>query len=144
MDRRRPIPARVWGVAVLAALLLGAALFLRFRASSVRAAYEALAAQTPVVTMSPPPLAFRPVAALLRVGSIGPEVMELQRRLAELGYYQGDIDGKYYAASEGAVKLFQAQHGLDADGIAGEATLRILMGPDAKPRGAAGTTPTLP
>ena len=102
------------------------------RSAQVRKAYQVLAATTPAPSAAPPSLSYHAQAPLLRVGSIGPEVILLQKRLIELGYYSGEADGKYYEGTAGAVKNFQVQNGLDADGIAGEMTLRVLSGQEAK------------
>lgn len=64
-----------------------------------------------------------PTAVLLRVGVEGDEVKRLQQRLKELGYYTGEVDGQYGQGTAQAVVLFQNQHGLDGDGMAGEKTL---------------------
>jgi N-acetylmuramoyl-L-alanine amidase len=59
-------------------------------------------------------------------GSRGPEVAELQKRLSMLGYVVGSIDGIYGRQTEARVRLFQKEHGLSADGIAGVRTIREL------------------
>jgi len=63
-----------------------------------------------------------PTALLLKLGVKGDEVTRLQQRLQELGYYTGEVDGQYGPGTQEAVVRFQQQHGLDADGIAGEST----------------------
>lgn len=95
--------------------------------------FETLNNTTPEPTLAPPALAFRPTDPLFRVGSIGPEVIALQQRLSDLGYYQGELDGKYYEGTQAAVKVFQAQNNLEADGIAGQKTLLVLNSQEAKP-----------
>ena len=67
----------------------------------------------------------------LQNGSNGYLVTELQKRLTELGYYSGAIDGDFGPGTEAAVKAFQAQSGLTADGIAGAYTQQALYSPDA-------------
>ncbi len=69
-----------------------------------------------------------PVAytAVLRQGSSGGEVKEVQRRLKNWGYYFGEVDGIYGPATVAAVKSFQRKNGLTADGIAGKATFAAL------------------
>ena len=60
--------------------------------------------------------------SVLRSGSSGDAVEQLQKKLKELGYYTGAVDGSYGAGTVNAVKEFQQVNGLKADGIAGEAT----------------------
>ena len=64
--------------------------------------------------------------AVLRQGSNGGEVKELQRRLKEWGYYNGAVDGIYGMGTVEAVKAFQKKNGLKADGIAGIETYKAL------------------
>lgn len=53
-------------------------------------------------------------------------VKQLQHLLAYLGYYVGNIDGIWGTGSKTACKAFQKDFGLDADGIAGDATQKAL------------------
>ncbi len=130
-------------IKILAALLMVAVIIvLLIQIRNTRQEYDRLAALTPEPTLSPPDLAFTQGDVLLRVGSIGPEVMELQKRLQELGYYDGIIDGKYYAGTEAAVLAFQTQHQLTADGMAGTLTLSLLSSPDAQPKSSASPAPS--
>ena len=64
--------------------------------------------------------------AVLRQGSKGGEVKEVQRRLKQWGYYNGSVDGIYGAKTVEAVKNFQRKNGLTADGIAGKSTYEAL------------------
>ena len=64
--------------------------------------------------------------AVLRQGSTGGEVKEVQRRLKMWGYYSGEVDGIYGSKTVEAVKYFQRKNGLTADGIAGKATFAAL------------------
>ena len=73
-----------------------------------------------------------PTAMLLKVGVKGDEVTRLQQRLQELGYYNGEVDGQYGPGTAEAVRAFQTQHGLDSDGIAGEATRARVYAQDAQ------------
>lgn len=57
----------------------------------------------------------------MNVGSRGELVTELQEALVALGY-PVDTDGVFGPGTGAAVKKFQADHGLAADGIAGERT----------------------
>ena len=71
---------------------------------------------------------------VLRMGSTGSDVSDLQARLMELGYYSGSIDGKYAADTVAAVTEFQNRHGLTADGIAGRQTQDTLYSGAALPK----------
>ena len=63
---------------------------------------------------------------LSKVGSRGEEVKAIQQELKDRGLYQGSVDGIFGPATEEAVKKFQRQQGLSADGIAGPQTLKKL------------------
>ncbi len=86
---------------------------------------------TPVPTPTPTPVPTPDITPnttykTIQVGDKGDGVQTLQRRLAELGYYTGDIDGRYGNQTRRAVERFQYYHGLSADGIAGKRTLTVL------------------
>ncbi|MBQ2956957.1 MAG: peptidoglycan-binding protein [Clostridia bacterium] len=70
------------------------------------------------------------LADALKYGSEGDAVAELQQRLAELGFYTGEIDGRFDSGTRNAVKLFQRANGLDDDGIAGDGTQQKLAQDD--------------
>lgn len=63
---------------------------------------------------------------LSRLGSRGDEVRSIQKKLKELGYYSGSVDGIYGSNTQNAVKAFQRNCGLTVDGIAGPKTLLYL------------------
>ncbi len=65
-------------------------------------------------------------AAVLRQGSKGDEVKEVQRRLKLWGYYDGGVDGVFGKATRSAVIYFQKKNGLTADGVVGKATYKAL------------------
>ncbi len=65
-------------------------------------------------------------AAVLKQGSSGDTVKELQRRLKRWGYYSGSVDGVFGAATKKAVVAFQKKNGLTADGVVGKATFAAL------------------
>lgn len=71
---------------------------------------------------------------VLRVGSTGSDVSDLQARLTELGYYTGVIDGKYASGTREAIVEFQTRNGLEADGIAGRQTQDLLYSSSAQPK----------
>ncbi|MDR2006289.1 MAG: C40 family peptidase [Acidaminococcales bacterium] len=62
----------------------------------------------------------------------GGPVEALQKRLQEIGYYRGPIDGIFGSATFNAVFMFQTVNGLTIDGIAGADTIRTLNLPDAE------------
>ncbi|SKB12833.1 Endopeptidase, cell wall lytic activity [Planktothrix sp. PCC 11201] len=59
-------------------------------------------------------------------GDSGRNVKHLQNRLADLGYFNANSTGYYGKLTASAVKSFQYNCGLSADGIAGPATLAAL------------------
>ena len=65
-------------------------------------------------------------AAVLRQGSKGGEVKEVQRRLKLWGYYKGSVDGVFGAGTRSAVVAFQKKNGLTADGVVGKTTYKAL------------------
>lgn len=63
----------------------------------------------------------------LRAGYSGQDVLTVQRRLKELGYYTGTLDGIYGRGSISAVLAFQRNNKLTADGLAGKSTFKVLF-----------------
>ena len=79
----------------------------------------------------------------LQVGFKGSsEVRRLQKRLKELGYYNGSVDGDFGKGTEAAVKAFQKDNGLSADGKAGAKTLEKLYSRNALTKKQANATAT--
>ncbi len=66
------------------------------------------------------------VYTLSKLGSRGDEVRQIQKKLKELGFYKGSVDGIYGTSTKKAVTAFQKSCGITADGIAGSKTLRFL------------------
>lgn len=66
------------------------------------------------------------VHTISKIGSRGNEVRQIQKKLRELGYYKGSVDGIYGTGTQKAVKSFQKNCGITADGIAGPKTLKYL------------------
>jgi len=62
----------------------------------------------------------------LTLDSQGPAVSQLQKDLAELGYYKGSIDGWFGPKTMEAVKSFQKANGLKVDGLVGPKTKAAL------------------
>lgn len=69
----------------------------------------------------------------LRYKDQGEDVRYIQQRLSLLGYFDGDINGKYRSSTKQAVKNFQRLNGLHEDGICGPDTQAMLFSPDAVP-----------
>ncbi len=63
----------------------------------------------------------------LAKGSSGAKVRQLQERLTELGYYENSISGSFQGNTRNAVKAFQEQNGLNADGVVGEETWNAIF-----------------
>ena len=81
--------------------------------------------------------------AVMRLNNTGEKVGTLQTKLAELGYYTGEINRKYDEATRKAVTAFQKKNGLKADGVAGGETQNVLFGSGALAANATATpTPT--
>jgi peptidoglycan hydrolase-like protein with peptidoglycan-binding domain len=62
----------------------------------------------------------------LQEGSKGVAVRGLQRMLITRGFEPGEIDGRFGPKTEGAVRQFQSDQGLDVDGIVGPKTWDAL------------------
>lgn len=62
----------------------------------------------------------------LKYESLGADVVQLQNKLKELGYLEGRADGFFNRDTEQAVKRFQHDRGLKADGIVNTKTLNLL------------------
>lgn len=84
-----------------------------------------------VMRVTPDPNATKAPASL-KYGSQGSEVSRLQQRLKDLGYYSGQVDGKFGNGTRTALKQFQQQHGLTADGILGSRTSALLYSDEAQ------------
>ncbi len=67
------------------------------------------------------------------IGDRGALIEGYQKRLAELGYAVGAVDGIYGSLLRSAVLTFQAENGLVTDGKIGPLTRAALNKPDAKP-----------
>lgn len=82
----------------------------------------------PIPSPTPAP---DPKPPTLRKGSSGEYVTLVQTKLIQLGYAEYlmpyGIDGKFGARTESAVKAFQRDRGLKADGIVGEKTFAALQ-----------------
>ena len=64
--------------------------------------------------------------SVLKEGMTGDNVLKLQQRLSNLGYYQGVPDGSFGSATRSAVESYQSANNFTVDGIAGTGTLSAL------------------
>ncbi|NLB90520.1 MAG: hypothetical protein GX786_04805 [Clostridiales bacterium] len=78
-----------------------------------------------MLAVTPDPSAPTPSPAplLLKNGSSGDQVVHLQNRLHQLGFYFGEIDGQFGEGTKEAVMWFQQQHHLAVDGLVGSDTM---------------------
>ena len=60
-------------------------------------------------------------------GSSGKYVTQIQERMRDLGYYEGNISGSFQGHTRNAVKAFQTRNGLNADGVVGQETWDALF-----------------
>jgi len=77
---------------------------------------------TTTTTTEPPPAP----SPWLAQGAEGDEVLALQQRLTELGYWLGAPDGAFGSATHHAVVALQKVAGIARDGVVGPATLDAL------------------
>ena len=83
----------------------------------------------------------------LQNGSKGTLVKEVQKRLKELGYYEGDITGNYKSKTINAVRSLQKQNGMETSGVVNEETWNLIFNdahvvlPGATPRPTPEPTP---
>ncbi len=64
--------------------------------------------------------------AVLKRGSSGSQVKQVQQKLKNWGYYTGKVDGIYGSQTKKAVEYFQRKNGLTVDGIVGKKTFEAL------------------
>ena len=95
--------------------------------------YVQAVVNTPAPTSTPKPspvptidITPNPDYKTIRVGDNGEDVRAMQEKLAQYGYYEGELDGRFGNQTRRAVEAFQYQHGLSVDGIAGQRTLTVL------------------
>lgn len=85
---------------------------------------------TPPTTAPPPPTTPEPTVPpapdVLRRGASGAAVSDLEARLAELGYWTGEVDGTFDAETHHAVVALQKAAGIGRDGVVGPETRAAL------------------
>jgi peptidoglycan hydrolase-like protein with peptidoglycan-binding domain len=65
---------------------------------------------------------------VLKQGMSGPEVLRVQQRLQELGFFSGTPRGNFGEMTEAAVRAFQETNGLAVDGVVGPSTWGPCLG----------------
>ena len=63
---------------------------------------------------------------LLKEGSSGPLVKQLQQILQDKGFNPGNLDGVFGLGTKAAVRAFQKANGIEADGLVGQQTWNAL------------------
>ena len=63
----------------------------------------------------------------LSKGDRGDQVLLIQQRLSDLGYYSGKLDGVFGTGTKAAVKAFQGAYRLKQDGVVGVQTFSALF-----------------
>ena len=82
---------------------------------------------SPSASISPSaPASPAPKPQKLKTGANGTKVLALQRRLAELGYWNGKADGAFGSLTQQAVYALQKAAGLGRDGVVGPKTQKAL------------------
>lgn len=72
------------------------------------------------------PLPCGSLAATIIKGDTVENIKAVQTRLKQLGYYKKSVDGVWGSGSASALKSFQKDYGLTADGVVGARTERAL------------------
>ena len=93
-------------------------------AQTLKALYASTAKSAIVITPTATP---KPSFTALRIGDRGSEVRAVQAMLIELDYLTGAADGIYGTKTYLAVRAFQRDNRLSADGVVGTATYTLLV-----------------
>jgi peptidoglycan hydrolase-like protein with peptidoglycan-binding domain len=70
--------------------------------------------------------------ATIQIGDKGAFVLDAQKQLQDLRYFPGKLDGDFGSLTDAAARSFQADHGLEVDGVIGNRTWAALA--EAKPK----------
>ena len=98
-----------------------------------QATYDALIAATKQPSAEDLAGHLIPGPALLKSGSKGAQVRDLQARLKQIGWWSGDVTDTYGPQTETAVKGFQAKRGIPETGEVDQRTLDRLRAMTRKP-----------
>lgn len=80
-------------------------------------------------------------SGVLKTGSVGAAVKQMQRRLSELGYLKGAADGAFGKDTAAAVKAFQIKCGITVDGTLNFETYIRLYSSEAPSAGSEAAAP---
>ncbi len=89
-------------------------------------------APSPVPSPTPQPVTWQNLALvpaeqdMLKEGALGDDVVRLQLRLKDLGFFSYKVTGSFGGVTKSAVQAFQAANGLKIDGVAGGETIALL------------------
>lgn len=137
------VKRRSWIIIFSAAAIALAAIIIVSALGTAAPAKQASTVDLPVETPSSTPVPTETPTAIptttptpdptLKRGDENERVQELQQRLMDLGYFDQDETTQLFGPyTEGAVKLFQRQQGLEQTGIADQQTLTWINSADAK------------
>jgi hypothetical protein len=89
---------------------------------------------TPSVPPIKPPEPSTPTVRDLKIGDTGEDVIDVQKRLKELGY-NVEVDGEYGSQTKAAVGAFQRDNGIGQTFVVGPQTRAALFSAKTKPIG---------
>ncbi|SDE99961.1 L,D-transpeptidase family protein [Sporolituus thermophilus] len=95
---------------------------IRLRNADIEELYEWVPVNTPVKIIGNRTRVLRE----LKLHSVGPDVVSLQLRLQQLGFFGGRADGRFGKATEEALRNYQQENGLEPTGVADKKTIRAL------------------
>lgn len=95
--------------------------------------WDKLAAMTELPTRDQMYNVLRPGPAIMKSGSTGDKVRDLQARLKQIGWFDPLVDGDYGPATVAAVKAFQAKREIPVTGEVDQRTLDRLAGMTSRP-----------
>ncbi len=128
--------ASAGGFVVICLIVIFSVVGSRHKRAEAMEAQLALATTAPTIAASatPEPTPEPTPTIWIEKGAEGEDVMDLQKRLMELGYLDIDEPTSYFGhATKEAVKRFQRQHDLQQDGICGNDTVALIYAEEAKP-----------
>lgn len=95
---------------------------IRLRNQDIEELYKWTPVQTPVKIIGKR----THVKRELKMHSLGADVVSLQLRLQQLGFFGGRADGRYGVATQEAVKNYQFENGMEPSGITDKKTIKEL------------------